>query len=416
VKRPELSKLVGPVESSDEWKVREVGDGNINFVFIVEGPVGGLCVKQALPFVRCVGESWPLAQERLKSEVEAMRLEAEWCPAHVPVIYDYDAAESVMVMQYLAPPHTILRHAMNQGKMFPHMAAHMAEFLASTLFRSSFLAVPATEFRGRVEASGNAPMCALTEQVIFTEPLFDAPNNAFLRPQMEPEVAALWADPAVKAAVTGLKERFITSTQALLHGDVHTGSVMVGPESTWVIDAEFAFYGPIFFDVGKYLGNLLLNFLSLDGRASVADPLDAQRRWVTDSVTEVWRRFSARFVELWDAEGGVEGGMAPAEVFGEKADGGKDALRTYQARFMEQLFDDCVKMMGVTMIRRTVGLAGVADMRDIADPEVRAVCERRALRLARRLLLSRASSIEAVVAAADKERQDGFTPYFPLVK
>jgi 5-methylthioribose kinase len=82
--------------------------------------------------------------------------------------------------------------------------------------------------------------------------------------------------------------------------------VQVGPESTWVIDAEFAFYGPIFFDVGKYLGNLLLNFLSLDGRASVADPLDAQRRWVTDSVTEVWRRFSARFVELWDAEGGVE--------------------------------------------------------------------------------------------------------------
>jgi 5-methylthioribose kinase len=50
-------------------QVREVGDGNINFVFIVEGPVGGLCVKQALPFVRCVGESWPLAQERLKSEV-----------------------------------------------------------------------------------------------------------------------------------------------------------------------------------------------------------------------------------------------------------------------------------------------------------------------------------------------------------
>jgi hypothetical protein len=42
--------------------------------------------------------------------------------------------------------------------------------------------------------------------------------------------------------------------------------------------------------------------------------------------------------------------MAPAEVFGEKADGGKDALRTYQARFMEQLFDDCVKMMGVTIV------------------------------------------------------------------
>ena len=42
--------------------VREVGDGNINFVYILEGPAGCLCVKQALPYVRIVGESWPLTQ------------------------------------------------------------------------------------------------------------------------------------------------------------------------------------------------------------------------------------------------------------------------------------------------------------------------------------------------------------------
>ena len=39
-----------------EWDVREVGDGNLNLVFIVEGPAGGLVVKQALPYVRLVGE------------------------------------------------------------------------------------------------------------------------------------------------------------------------------------------------------------------------------------------------------------------------------------------------------------------------------------------------------------------------
>ena len=44
--------------------VEEVGDGNINFVYILEGPAGALCVKQALPFVRVVGESWPLTQVR----------------------------------------------------------------------------------------------------------------------------------------------------------------------------------------------------------------------------------------------------------------------------------------------------------------------------------------------------------------
>ena len=44
-------------------QVREVGDGNINFVYIVEGPAGVLCVKQGPPFVR-VMQSWALGQVR----------------------------------------------------------------------------------------------------------------------------------------------------------------------------------------------------------------------------------------------------------------------------------------------------------------------------------------------------------------
>ena len=43
-------------------QAREVGDGNLNFVYIVEGPQGGLVVKQALPFLRLVGDNWPLGQ------------------------------------------------------------------------------------------------------------------------------------------------------------------------------------------------------------------------------------------------------------------------------------------------------------------------------------------------------------------
>jgi len=44
----------------------QVGDGNINFVFIVEGPAGGVAIKQSLPYIRCVGESWPLTQVRMR--------------------------------------------------------------------------------------------------------------------------------------------------------------------------------------------------------------------------------------------------------------------------------------------------------------------------------------------------------------
>ena len=67
-----------------DWKVREVGDGNLNLVFIVEGPKSGVVLKQALPYVRLVGESWPLSVRRAFFEHQALRAQSAVAPAHVP--------------------------------------------------------------------------------------------------------------------------------------------------------------------------------------------------------------------------------------------------------------------------------------------------------------------------------------------
>ncbi|MBL8673734.1 MAG: S-methyl-5-thioribose kinase, partial [Rhodospirillales bacterium] len=47
-----------------DWRIREVGDGNLNLVFVVEGPADSVVLKQALPYLRLVGESWPLPLRR----------------------------------------------------------------------------------------------------------------------------------------------------------------------------------------------------------------------------------------------------------------------------------------------------------------------------------------------------------------
>ena len=62
--------------------------------------------------------------------------------------------------------------------------------------------------------------------------------------------------------------RFCERAQALIHGDLHTGSVMVTLESTQVIDPEFAFYGPMGFDVGAFIGNLILAYFAQDGHVN----------------------------------------------------------------------------------------------------------------------------------------------------
>lgn len=43
---------------------------------------------------------------------------------------------------------------------------------------------------------------------------------------------------------------------------------MVTQDSTQVIDPEFSFYGPMGFDIGAYLGNLILAFFAQDGHAA----------------------------------------------------------------------------------------------------------------------------------------------------
>ena len=49
----------------DDLEVEEVGDGNLNFVYKVrqrKNPKQTVVIKQAVPFLRIVGESWPLSR------------------------------------------------------------------------------------------------------------------------------------------------------------------------------------------------------------------------------------------------------------------------------------------------------------------------------------------------------------------
>ena len=50
-------------------------------------------------------------------------------------------------LQYLAPPHIIVRKGLVEGRIYPHLAGHLAAFLAQTLFHTSLLALPSDEFK-----------------------------------------------------------------------------------------------------------------------------------------------------------------------------------------------------------------------------------------------------------------------------
>ena len=386
-----------------DWKISEVGDGNLNLVFLVEGPAGGICVKQALPYVRLVGASWPMTLERAFFEHEYLRQQARHVGALMPRVYHYEPALYAIVMERLSP-HIIMRRGMIQGRRYPAFAEHISDYMARSLFFTSDLALPAAEKKRLMAVfSGNSELCKITEDLIFTEPYVVHERNRWTTPQLDGIAGELRDDVSLKLAISRLKVKFLTSAQALVHGDLHTGSVMATESETRVIDAEFAFVGPMGFDVGAVLGNLLLAYFSQDGHATAAAPREGYQDWVMETTEQVWALFDKKFLDLWRTQ--AEGDAYPKTLFAGAA--GKKALEAERVQYVQQLYADSLGFAAAKMIRRILGLAHVIDLEQIADADLRALCERRALRLARDLMVNgaRYPRIADVTAAARAMRK-----------
>ena len=247
------------------WRVREVGDGNLNLVFIVESPKGALVVKQALPYVRLVGESWPLPLKRTFFEYHALTRQAARDPGRVPNVYFFDERQSLIAMEYLNP-HVILRRSLEAGVVHEKLGEQLGLFLARTLFRGSDLSMKTAERKADLALfADNVALCDITEALVFTDPYYAAKLNRHTSPELDGIVAELRADVDLKVAAQHLKLKFCNHAETLLHGDLHTGSIMAHGDEARVIDSEFAVYGPFGFDVGMLIANFLMAFFAQSG-------------------------------------------------------------------------------------------------------------------------------------------------------
>ncbi len=167
------------------WSISEVGDGNLNLVFIVRGTNGGIAVKQALPYVRLVGESWPLPLSRSHYEHLALTHQARLAPGLVPAVLHHDEALALIAMEFLEP-HIIMRKGLVAGTIYPRFVEDITTFMARTLFFSSDLAVPAAQKKEAIAAfAGNHALCKITEDLIFTDPYRIAEQNRWTSPWLD---------------------------------------------------------------------------------------------------------------------------------------------------------------------------------------------------------------------------------------
>ena len=384
---PGMGRRLGGEPSG--WDVREVGDGNLNYVYIVTGPDGSVCVKQALPYVRLVGEGWPLPLSRSFYEHAALVREAHDASpsegaAGVPAILHFEPGQALIVMENLGR-HIIWRKALIARQSHGTAPRRLGRFMAETLFRSSDLALePGVKKSEAALFAGNVEICRISEDLIFTDPYREHELNRHT-PGLEDVVRAIRADGEWKRAIQTLKWDFMCRSEALLHGDLHSGSVMVsdpGPdEDVRVIDSEFAFYGPMGFDVGATIANLMLNYCAQPGHGEGAGAFQA---WLLDAVEGLWAAFAERFGELWRLE---RTGTAFVPALFEQQDDGNESEALLRER-LAVIERDAIGFAGAKMARRILGLAHVEDLESLPEDR-RLPCERHALRLAREMIVER---------------------------
>jgi 5-methylthioribose kinase len=225
-------------------------------------------------------------------------------------------------------------------------------------------------------------MCEITEDLFFNDPYQLHERNNYPA-ELEAEVAALRDDASLRLAVASLKHRFFSHAEALLHGDIHSGSIFVAEESFKAIDAEFGYFGPIGFDIGTAIGNLLLNYCGLPGHLGIRDAAAAREQRLHDIQT-LWNTFAERFHSL----------------AAEKTRDAALAWPGYASAFLKKVWHDAIGFCGTELIRRSVGLSHVADIETIQDAAMRHECLRHAITLGKALIViaDRIDSAEELVA------------------
>lgn len=359
----------GLTGSDKTFQVEEIGDGNINFVYRVTDSHGNsTIVKQALPYIRIIGEGWPLTLERIRIEADTLKIEAQFAPEYVPELFYFDQDLFAIVMEDIGD-HENLRHALIHREPLPKLAEHLADFLAKTLFHTCELALTPKAFQEQQSNFINSELCGITEEVFFQDPYCDHERNN-INPLLKNEAALMWQDNELKSRVAELRFHFRHHPEALIHGDLHAGSVFVTNNSSKVIDPEFAFYGPMGFDIGCIMGNLLLNYCAQSALDGKPEERKSYQDFLHSAVNTLWVNFADKFSAL----------MQECTLDGKNND------EEIQKRWLENILADSLGFAGTEMIRRTIGISHVIDLDSIKDDANRAKAEKMALNIGQTLI------------------------------
>lgn len=350
-------------------EIKEIGDGNLNYVFRVFEPKTkkSVIIKQAGEALRISAEMF-ISTDRNRIESEILQIQYEYAPNLVPKIFMYDTIMCACAMEDLSD-YTLMRYALMEHKTFPNFADDITTYMVNTLFLTTDIVKDHKEKKGLVKSFINPELCEITEDLVFTEPYNDINNrNNVFEKNKDFVKKELYNDIDLHLEVAKLKFNFMNNAQALIHGDLHTGSIFVKETDTKVFDPEFAFYGPMGYDIGNILANLI--FAWVNGYAyDKKDFMD----WIIKTIKNIIDLFKEKFFVAF---------RSFATDYMSKTQG-------FAEWYLKSILSDSAGMAGTELIRRIVGMANVKDITMIKDEQKRALGEKFCISLAKKYIFDR---------------------------
>lgn len=347
---------------------QEIGDGNINYIFRVKDEKTGksIVLKQADKLLRSSGRNLSLARSQIEANI--LEIESKLAPNYVPKIYLYDEAMCVLAMEDISN-YKNLRLELMKGKIFPNLAENIAEFLSTTLLLTTDLFMDNNEKKENVKKFINPELCAISECLVFTEPYNNNKSRNIISEGNEDFVERkLYKNLNLQFAVLKLKEKFMTYSQSLIHGDLHSGSIFINENGIKIIDPEFSFYGPMAYDIGNVLGNL---YFPLYRAKYFMENSKEFVEWLEETIKNIPELFYIKSKKLWN--------KIPNNNFFKN--------ETYFEYYIKTILEDSLKYAGTEIIRRVVGDSKVLELTSLKISEKKLEFERELINKAISLLI-----------------------------
>ncbi|MGP1414887.1 MAG: phosphotransferase [Treponema sp.] len=380
----------------DPEKVRceELSDGNVNYLFrlINKDTRESVVIKIADSVTRMrpdgsISKKRNLLEARylMRLNVALNGLEDQVSILKTPKVISISDSKHYFLMEDVVPSIS-LRQALMDGVMPEDLGFRFATFIAISQIPYVGL-IDRSHFNTELDFLPiNDDLIKITEDLVFTHPFFDKRGrNLYTKGNEEFLHNEITNDKRLRFISARLLDKFKTQKQTLIHGDLHTGSVLVrfngekviGKLSNnmdmFVIDPEFSTLAPIAYDIGNVIAHLFI----ADVYNMIKYNADSKKRrymhsYILKQINTLVSTFTDFSYSILKDE--IENPLYKSERF--------------VVKYIEDIVNDAWKFAGLEMIRRVVGSAKVPELTSITDIETRIKMERIIIKDAKKIIFS----------------------------